>query len=120
MLKQLAPSAVVPPSRRKTAWMVRAMERATMEAHGPSTIAATPIPTAWPVVPPGSGRLNIMTTKEKAAKTDSSGIMRVCKAAFRRLRAIYQKGPAAANRLAQVDGLRYPSGMCMAGCTEQD
>ena len=110
----------MPPSPKNTAWMVRAIEMATMAAHGPRTIAATPIPTAWPVVPPGSGRLNIMTTKEKAAKTDSSGIMRVCKAAFRRLRAIYQKGAAAAKRLAQVEGLRYPSGICMASRTKQD
>src|ERR1700733_14754778 len=114
MLKQLAPSAVMPPSPKNTACMVRAIEMATMAAHGPRMMAATPIPTAWPVVPPGSGRLNIMTTKEKAAKTDSSGIMRVCKAAFRRLRAIYQKGAATAKRFAQVEGLRYPSGICMA------
>src|SRR5580692_3247924 len=121
MLKQLAPSAVMPPSPKNTACMVRAIEMATMDAHGPRTIEATPIPTAWPVVPPGSGRLNIMTTKEKAAKTDSRGIMRVCKAAFRRLRAIYQKGAATAKRLAQVEGLRYPSGICMAspGLAEQ-
>src|ERR1017187_10451370 len=50
MLKQLAPSAVMPPSPKKAAWMVSAMERARIEAQGPRTIAATPIPTAWPVV----------------------------------------------------------------------
>ena len=41
---------------------------------GPSTIVAIAIPTAWPVVPPGSGRLNIMIRNEKAANTDSNGI----------------------------------------------
>ena len=54
--------------------MVSAIEMARMDAHGPRTMEATPIPTAWPVVPPGSGRLNIMITKEKAAKREIKGI----------------------------------------------
>ena len=48
-----------------------------MEAHGPRMMVAMPTPTACPVVPPGSGRLNIMTTKENAANTDSNGTSRV-------------------------------------------
>src|ERR1039458_8228850 len=50
------------------------MEMARMEAHGPRTMEATPMPTAWPVVPPGSGRLNIMMTKENAANREISGL----------------------------------------------
>ena len=48
-----------------------------MEAHGPSTMAATATPTACPVVPPGSGRLNIIMMNENAANTESNGTIRV-------------------------------------------
>src|ERR1017187_2030768 len=89
------------------------MEMARMEAHGPRTMQATPMPTAWPVVPPGSGRLNIMMTKENAANREISGMRRACKADFTRRRATYQNGAAAAARLAHVEGLREPSGMCI-------
>ncbi len=76
-----------------------------MAAHGPSTMAATPVPTAWPVVPPGSGRLNIMTTKEKAANTESSGISRVVSRRFTFRSASHQKGVAAGvESAAQVKG----------------
>ena len=47
-----------------------------MDPAGPSTMVAMVTPSACPVVPPGSGRLNIITTKENAAKTEISGIMR--------------------------------------------
>ena len=43
------------------------------------------MPTAWPVVPPGSGRLNIMITNENAANNEISGMRRACKADFTRL-----------------------------------
>ncbi len=92
MLKQLAPMAVIPPSPKKSAWMTSAMETASMDAHGPSTTAASPMPTACPVVPPGSGRLNIMMTKENAAKSESSGTRRVCSAFLTRWRATHQNG----------------------------
>src|SRR5579871_327343 len=85
MLKQFAPSAVTPPSPKNTAWIARATEIARMEAQGPSTIAATPIPTACPVVPPGNGKLNIITTKEKAANNEMSGNRRACRADSTRL-----------------------------------
>src|SRR4051812_35234510 len=73
MLQQFAPIAVIPPSPNRMAWMISALEIAAIAAHAPSTIVATPTPTAWPVVPPGSGKLNIMMTNENAAINDSSG-----------------------------------------------
>ena len=82
------------------------MDTASIAAQGPSTIAPIPMPTAWPVVPPGSGKLNIITMKEKAEKTEISGTRLVLTNAFTRRRAIYQNGAAAAYRAAQVDGLR--------------
>src|SRR5579863_8682066 len=93
--------------------MTSAIEMARMEAQGPSTTAAIPTPTACPVVPPGSGRLNIMMTKEKAANSESSGTSRVCSRLFTRRIAVYQKGADPAYIAAQVAGLRYPSGMCI-------
>ena len=57
-----------------------------------NTHAAMPTPTACPVVPPGSGRLNIMIRKQKAENSDISGIKRVCSAFFTRSSATYQKG----------------------------
>lgn len=77
-----------------------------MDAHGPSTMLATPIPTAWPVVPPGSGKLNIMMTNEKAANTESRGIIRVFNMRRTRLSATTQNGLAAPNNATQVDGLK--------------
>src|ERR1700686_2248724 len=112
MLKQLAPIAVMPPSPKKTAWIISAIDIASMEAHGPSTIAAIPTPTACPVVPPGSGRLNNMVTKENAANTDSSGRVRPNSVRRVRRRATHQHGALAAYIAAQVEGLRYPSGIC--------
>ena len=76
--------------------MTRATETASIAAHGPSTTLARPTPTAWPVVPPGSGRLNIMTTKENAANSESNGTRRVCSALFTRWTATYQNGAAPA------------------------
>jgi len=63
--------------------MNSAIEMARMEAQGPSTILAMETPTAWPVVPPGSGRLNIMTTKENAANTEIRGISFVESSSFK-------------------------------------
>jgi hypothetical protein len=74
MLKQFAPIAVMPPSPKRTACIASAIEIARIPPQGPSAITAMPTPTACPVVPPGSGRLNIMMMNENAAKTDSSGI----------------------------------------------
>ena len=64
------------------------------------------MPTAWPVVPPGNGRLNIITTKEKAANREINGISRACRADFTRCKATYQNGAAATAKLTHVEGLR--------------
>jgi hypothetical protein len=47
-------------------------------------------------VPPGSGRLNIMITKEKAAKIEITGTSRVVNNRLSRWSATYQNGAAAA------------------------
>src|SRR5262245_1207563 len=113
ILKQLAPIAVIPPSPKKMAWIVKAIEIASMEAQGPSTTAANPTPTACPVVPTGSGKLNIMMTKENAATSETRGTRRVWSAFRTRSRATYQKGAEPAYNAAHVAGLRYPSGICI-------
>jgi hypothetical protein len=77
-----------------------------MEAQGPRTILAIATPTAWPVVPPGSGRLNIITTKEKAANSESNGISFVVSRRFNRRSETYQNGAELAYNAAQVAGLK--------------
>ncbi len=106
MLKQLAPSVLMPPSPKNRAWIASAMEMARMAPDGPSTIAAMVTPNAWPVVPPGSGRLNIITTNENAAKTEISGTTRLSNMRFKRFSAEYHPAIAAAYSTAQVDGLK--------------
>ena len=112
MLKQFAPRAVMPPSAKKNAWMTSAVDTARIAADGPSTMAASATPVACPVVPPGSGTLNIITTNENAAKSEMRGTRRVCNVRFRRRSATHQNGAAPAYSAAHVLGLRYPSGMC--------
>src|SRR4051812_4610097 len=90
-----------------------AIESARRAPDGPSTMTAMVTPSACPVVPPGSGRLNIMMTKAKAAKTEMSGIMRPVRTRLTRRRAEYHAAAAPAYNTAHVDGLRYPSGICM-------
>ena len=96
MLKQFAPKVVMPPSPKKRAWMANAIEIAMIDPAGPSTMVAMVTPSACPVVPPGSGRLNIIRTKENAAKTDISGTMRVVRVRLMRRKAPYQPMPAPA------------------------
>ena len=80
--------------------MKSAVERARIEAQGPSTTLAMPTPSGCAVVPPGMGMLNIMITNENAAKTEISGTWRV-NSSLRVLRsATYQKGAAAPERAA--------------------
>ena len=67
MLKQLAPKARMPPSPKMTAWMSSAIETDKHAASGPKSKAMSVPPTACPVVPPGSGTLNIMSRNENAA-----------------------------------------------------
>ena len=81
--------------------------------QGPSTIVAMVTPSACPVVPPGSGMLNIMTTKANAAKTEMRGTTRVSNTRLSRRRQRYHEARIPPYKAAQVDGLRYPSGMCM-------
>ena len=94
MLKQFAPSVLMPPSPKNSAWMAIAIESARIAPDGPSTMAAMVTPSACPVVPPGSGRLNIITTNENAAKTEMSGITRVNSARFNRRKAEYHPATA--------------------------
>ena len=76
ILRQLAPIAVMPPSPKKRAWMNSATDVAITAAHGPSTMAMSVPPTAWAVVPPGTGTLNIMIAKLNAEKIASNGTVR--------------------------------------------
>ena len=55
-------------------------------------MVAMPTPTACPVVPPGSGRLNIMMMNENAANTESNGTICVFNARFMRCSETYQNG----------------------------
>ena len=73
MLKQLAPKASTPPSPKITACSSRATDTARQAALGPKSRAISVPPTAWPVVPPTRGTLNIMARKEKAAPAPSRG-----------------------------------------------
>jgi hypothetical protein len=86
---------------------------ATIDPQGPNTMVAIPTPTAWPVVPPGNGTLNIIITKENAANTESCGISRAFNFRLQRRTATYQNGIAPQYITAQVDGLNEPSGMCI-------
>src|ERR1700758_2640712 len=106
MLKQFAPRVVIPPSPNNRAWIASASEIAKAEAHGPKTMAATVTPSACPVVPPGSGILNIITTNENAANTDIRGMVRVAKARFVFRRAEYHPAAEKAYSVAQVEGLK--------------
>jgi hypothetical protein len=90
MLKQFAPSAVIPPSPNIIACTIRLTDTAITAVHGPRRIAIIPAPTAWPVVPPGIGTLNIMIRKENAAAIAKKGICFVDSSFFSFLRAIPQ------------------------------
>jgi hypothetical protein len=70
-------------------------------------------PTACPVVAPGSGILNIMTRKLKAADMERSGTLRASNVAFTFFAAMVHRGIHAAYPAMYVGGPRYPSGMCM-------
>ena len=75
ILKQFAPNARIPPSPKSNACISNAIVTAIHPADGlPVRIAISVPPTACPVVPPGSGILNIIPRKEKAAPIPSNGI----------------------------------------------
>jgi hypothetical protein len=58
--------------------------------------------------------LNIITTNENAANTANKGTVCPLSTAFTLRSATYQNGADAAYNVAHVDGLKYPSGICMA------
>jgi hypothetical protein len=90
------------------------MEMAITAISGPRTMAARAAPTACPVVPPGRGILNIMITKEKAAIKAIKGTLRALMVLRIFLTPITQNGKVTSNITKLVEGLRYPSGICMA------
>src|SRR3990172_7512673 len=114
MLKQFAPIAVTPPSPNRRAWMTRAMLIESVAPHGPTAIAIRTPPTACPVLPPGRGRLNIITRKENAAEMARRGALRASRLSRTLRAAIAQRGAQAAYAAVYVGGPRYPSGMCIS------
>ena len=76
MLRQLAPMEVIPPSPNARAWMMIAVETERHAAQGPSSTAIRTAPTACAVVPPKTGTLNIIRTKENAAPRAIRGTCR--------------------------------------------
>jgi hypothetical protein len=69
---------------------------ASMAPHGPTAIAIRTPPTACPVVPPGSGMLNIMMMNVKVAEMASRGTFRVVRLSFSLRAATRQRGMHAA------------------------
>jgi len=98
---------------KKRACTNKATETPIVAAQGPSTTAINVPPTAWALVPPGTGALNIMIVKEKAARMDRRGTVLLVRASLIFFAALYQKGATAAYITPQVAGLRYPSGICI-------
>ena len=86
--------------------MKSAIDIARIAGQTPRTMAAIPMPTACAVVPPGTGRLNIITTKEKAEVTASSGTALLWTVAFTLRTDTYQNGAAATQAATQVSGLK--------------
>ena len=69
-------------------------------------------PTACAVVPSGTGTLNIITQKQYAAASATSGAYRFVTTLRTRRPAVIHTGVIAPAATAHVLGLRYPSGMC--------
>src|SRR5579883_1572606 len=93
--------------------MIRAVLSPSTAAQGPNTTAINVPPTACAVVPPGTGILNIIIVKEKAAKIESNGMVRLLSTERTRLTARVQVGTVTMPVPSEKIGLRYPSGMCM-------
>ncbi len=94
--------------------MTKAVETAAIAAQGPRTMAAKAPPTAWPVLPPGIGILNIMITKEKAPARATSGRSFLGRTERIFTAARHHSGAMTAYIVPYVCGLRYPSGICIA------
>ena len=106
MLKQFAPNARIPPSPNNSACTSSAIVTEIHAAYGPQSAAISVPPTAWPVVPPGSGILNIIPRNENAAPIPRSGICYFGISAFTFFTETAHTGTIAVPRTAQVDGLR--------------
>ena len=107
MLKQFAPNARIPPSPKSSAWISNAMDTDMHPAAGlPVRIAIRVPPTACPVVPPGSGTLNIIPRNENAAPIPSNGIFALGISVLILLIEYPHTGSMAAVITAHVDGLK--------------
>lgn len=107
ILKQFAPKARIPPSPNNNAWISSEIVTAIQPADGlPVRIAINVPPTACPVVPPGSGILNIIPRKENAAPIPSNGIFTFGISSFTFLTEYVHTGTMAAVITAQVEGLK--------------
>jgi len=98
--------ARMPPSPKKMAWMISAIETTMVATSGPRMMAASAPPTACPVVPPGSGTLNIMIMKQKADSSAISGALLALIFSRSFLMPTYQKGKMIKNITSAVAGLR--------------
>ena len=112
MFRQLAKMARTPPSPKNNACRMSAVLTAIAAAHGPNTTAISVPPTAWAVVPPGTGMLNIMTVKLSAEKIASSGTVRLFRTFLTLCVAIAHTGTVGRASAIETAGARYPSGMC--------
>ena len=86
--------------------MARAMLTERTAAHGPKRMATRVPQTAWPVVPPGIGMLNIMARNEKAAAMPRRGIFSAGTVSRTRRTAWAQTGTMTRPNTPQVEGLR--------------
>ena len=113
MLKQFAPIAVMPPSPKKIAWIISAIgnrqDGSPRSQHNRRDAHAHRVPR-------GAAR------QRQVEHHDDEGKRREHRQQRHRLRVqaplhccseTYQNGAEPAYNAAQVEGLRYPSGMCM-------
>ena len=85
----------------------------TVAAQGPKMIAKIVAPTACAEVPSGMGTLYIIIVKDKAAPIANSGTCLSFNVFFNFAAAVPIIGTITAPIMAQVWGLKYPSGMCI-------
>jgi hypothetical protein len=98
--------ARTPPSPKKSAWKTSATLIPMTAADGPTTIAISVPPTAWAVVPPGIGTLNIISTKQKTDRIARRGIVRPDSARCTRALAMAQAGTVTAPVPSEKTGPR--------------
>src|SRR5262249_36290550 len=112
IVKQFAPSASIPPSAKKSAWMARTAVMPITADHRPRRMASKTPPTGCTVVPPGAGMLNIITVKQNAAPIARWGTCLDERDLRTRAEAIAHIGSIAAPAVSDVTGLIAESGMC--------